>query len=95
MDQMGWEYIGKLLLSILIFAPGLILLTMAVLIGFLMALEKLGVFRARKRIGETITEAEAQAAQATNPAPGRIVAELKESVEGAEDEEEKRGRTAS
>ncbi len=92
----NWSYIGKLLLSVLIFAPGLILLTMAVLVGVLMLVEKAGLFGARKKTVETVLEVEAGAAPAINPQAGEIVSELKRSVEGVEAEEErKRGRTAS
>lgn len=90
---MDWEYVGKLLLSVLIFAPGLILLTMALLIGFLMLLEKVGLFGARQEAKETISEI--GVAPSANPPAGEIVSELKRSVEGRDGEEEKRGRTAS
>lgn len=92
---MDWEYVGKLLLSVLIFAPGLILLAMALLIGFLMILEKVGLFGARKRREEAAGTADALSAQAVNPPAGRIVSELKRTLEEVEGEEEKRGRTAS
>ena len=93
---MEWDYIGKLLLSVLIFAPGLILLTMALLIGFLMLLEKVGVFGARRQPAGAPAVVEAGAAHPANPPAGQIVSELKRSVEGDEsEEEEKRGRTAS
>lgn len=91
----NWEYIGKLLLSVLIFAPGLILLTMAVLVGVLMLVEKAGLFGARKSAVEIAPELEIGAASAINPPAGDIVSELKRSVEGVESDEERRGRTAS
>ena len=63
-------YFGKLLLSTLIFAPGIFILALGAFMGIASLLEKYGLFGAAKT----------QQASA-NPAPAAIVSSLKSSLE--------------
>lgn len=42
---MDWDTMGPLVLSLVIFAPGVILLTVLLFVGLLMGLEKMGAFK--------------------------------------------------
>ena len=81
---MNLEYMGKLFLSVLIFAPGLILLIVGVFIGLLMMLEKWGAIGSSKKT----TTAQAEADAVANPPPGKIVEELRKSLQSEEEESE-------
>jgi len=83
---MDMDYFGRLFLSIVVFAPGLILLTVLVFVGLLMAAERLGLFgqAAKKAVMKPTRMVEA-----SNPAPGSVVdgvtdAILADSTEDAE-----------
>lgn len=45
---MDITYMGKLLLSIVIFAPGVLVLAGCLFVGLLMLFEKAGLFRSKK-----------------------------------------------
>jgi len=81
---MDSAYMGKLLLSMLFFAPGVIILVGALFVGLLMMLEKFGVLSR----GSKATDV--QDASAVNPPKGQIVAELESSLEEATEKEKDR-----
>lgn len=54
---MDWEYIGKLMLSVAVFAPGLIIFAMALVVGLLMLLEKAGLLARIGRAPKATTAA--------------------------------------
>lgn len=83
---MDWEYMGGLLLSMLIFAPGVFILALALVVGILMAFEKTGVF-ARMSGRHDVLVAGAWTA---NPPAGEIVSRLKRDLEGRQEGEKKR-----
>ncbi len=77
---MDSNFIGQLVLSIAIFAPGLVMLAGLAFIGLLMMLERT-VLRGKPDLAVVAkTSAAAQHLPARNPAPDRIVAGLKEAV---------------
>lgn len=84
---MDAAYLGKLFLSILIFAPGVIVLALALFVGLLVLLEKSGVFA---RMTQSRTAPTVATGGEANPPAGRVVDELKRSLaaegEGATDE---------
>jgi len=88
---MDWTYMGKLMLSVAIFAPGLIILSVLLFVGILMAFEKMGIFAVLTKSGKIHGGAPVVKGDAGTP-PGPIVAALKESLdaEGAEQEEDER-----
>jgi len=76
---MDSSFMGEMVVSMLIFAPGLILLTVLAVVGVLMILEKTGVFSA---IVEKKQAAVAMAGEgASNPAPSKVVSGLKGAIE--------------
>lgn len=80
----NWDYVTQLLLSMLVFGPGVIILAFSLMLGVLMVLEKLGAFRARRRKAAAWDERLRRAARETNPGPGRVIAGLKRSLERPE-----------
>jgi len=82
------DFYAQLTLSMIIFAPGLILLTVCTVIGILMLLEKAGVLSAM------VEKQEAKVAMAdadeANPAPSTVVSGLKGAI-ASEDEVRKTG----
>ena len=68
---MGMKYAGELLMSVAVFAPGLILLSIAAVIGAIVGFEKLSARMAGNRRSATLE---------TDVKPGRIVAELNDAV---------------
>jgi len=69
-------YFVKLLLSVLFFAPGLVIAAGALLVGLLMVLEKVGVFPKGSIDGGNIIVV----ADVENPKSGPIVQELIDSL---------------
>ena len=65
------NYLGQLLLSISIFAPGLILLALIAFVFATTSLERIGLFGAQRK---------ALVAAGHNPAPADVVANLNEAV---------------
>lgn len=84
---MDLEYMGRLMLSCAIFAPGLILLAFLSFLGLIMLAEKANMFRKSRRV-ELGANALVSGATARNPTPGRIAAALTEAIasEAAEGE---------
>ena len=81
---MDFAYMGRILLSSVIFAPGLILLAGALVVGVLMLVEKWGIL-------ETLSDNKAIDAVVTADASNKLVGELKESIEApAAEKTEKR-----
>ena len=82
---MDWNTMGELGLSVMIFAPGLVLLVVFAFVGLLMMLEKAGVFgsRAQKTIDTGVV------AVAANPQPGQVTDGLKASNEAAAEVQER------
>jgi len=83
---MDFDYMGRLLLSVAIFAPGLIILTLLAFVGLLVLIEKAGLFgKSAKHAGKAL---ETVPASGANPAPGRVVSDLSEAIatEGADSE---------
>ncbi|OIP30910.1 MAG: hypothetical protein AUK47_23800 [Deltaproteobacteria bacterium CG2_30_63_29] len=78
---MDSAYFGQMLLSIAIFAPGLILLAVFGFIGVALLLEKAGVLGAKNE----------EPVEGANPAAAEVVANLNEAVE-AEAEVKKNGK---
>lgn len=77
---MDTNFIGQLVLSIAIFAPGLVMLAGLAFIGMLMLLERT-VLRSKPEIAVKGRTSVAQPhLPAANPAPDRIVAGLKDAV---------------
>lgn len=77
---MDTNFIGQLLLSMTIFAPGLVMLAGLAFIGMLMLLEKT-VLRGKPELTAAAKGlAAAQHQAACNPGPDRIVAGLKDAV---------------
>jgi hypothetical protein len=74
---MDTNYTTQLFTSILIFAPGVLLLAGLALVGILMAFEKT-VLRGEHDVVQPLHTAMTVLPQTTNPAPGRIVAALKQ-----------------
>ena len=74
---METSYTTQLALSMLLFAPGLVLFVGLAFVGVLVALEKT-VFRGQKEVNLTV-----EVQQGENPAPGAIVNALKTSSQGA------------
>ncbi len=81
---MDAAYTTKLALSILIFAPGLILLAMGMFVGFLMVLEKVGLLA---KVAPMATDAAQAPAE---PRAGAIVDGLNASLENAQARNEER-----
>lgn len=80
---MDYAYMGKILLSSIFFAPGLILLAGALVVGVLMLVEKWGVLEVLGAKGAAkTTEATANAVEA----PNKIVGELKLSLDSNRDD---------
>jgi len=87
--------IPELILSTIIFAPGVILLALCAFVGFLMLIEKTGLFQSlthSKWSPVRIAAVSAPiAAGSENPEPGPIVEGLKEAVAAEADEARKTG----
>ncbi len=77
---MDTTYTSQLFLSILFFAPGIILFASLAFVGVLMILEKT-VFSAQKDVALANVAKPLDIPVAANPQPGAIVAALKESVQ--------------
>lgn len=76
---MDLEYMGRLVLSMAIFAPGLILLAFLAFLGLVMLAEKANMFRSQQRVSAE-ADAMVQGTAARNPAPGRITEALTDDV---------------
>ena len=76
---MDFAYFGKLMLSVLVFAPGIIVLAIALVLGVAALLEKAGLFRVAALPSEASESAEAAAAG--NPPAGEVVAGLKQNLD--------------
>jgi hypothetical protein len=87
---MDTEYLAKLLLSGLIFAPGLFLLAIAMVVGLLMMLEKTGMLASMARKKGAARSADQLIGTEVNPPAGDIVADLQETLEPAAAEKPKR-----
>ncbi len=84
---MDWNTMGELGLSVMIFAPGLVLLAVFGFVGLLMLLEKSGAFSKMAEAGpQTTTRVET----GDNPQPGRLVEALKRDVGTGESDGEVR-----
>ena len=75
---MDTNYTTQLFTSILFFAPGALLLAGLAFVGILMAFEKL-FDRNERTLIQPLNTQNANLTRTTNPAPGRIVATLKQS----------------
>ena len=73
---MDMGYMSELLTSVMIFAPGVVLLSICLFVGVLVLLEKAGVFGA---MSEETTEAAEITAQA-NPPAGQVIAGLETAI---------------
>jgi len=92
---MDTEYFAKLILSGLIFAPGLFLLAIAMVVGLLMMLEKTGMLASMAKKRSAATSADRLVGTEVNPPAGDIVADLQETLEPAAAEEPGRKQAAS
>ncbi len=75
---MDMGYMSELLMSVLIFAPGVVLLSICVFVGVLVLLEKAGIFGAMTS-NDVIVEAEVTATTA-NPPAGQVIAGLETAI---------------
>lgn len=78
---MDYEYMGQLMLSVLIFAPGVVLLACCGFIGVLVMLEKSGLFGLVAKEEADLFEAQQAAELAANPPEGDVVAGLEQAIE--------------
>ena len=76
---MDTNFTSQLALSLLFFAPGIVLFVGLAFVGMLMLLEKT-VFKGQSLVNTTNVQKPLEMPQAVNPAPGKIVDGLKESV---------------
>ena len=76
---MDGGYFSEILLSTLIFAPGLILLGVFTFIGLLTLLEKSGVLRAMT-VSEPLQIPYEGTTEGANPAPGAVVKGLNDAI---------------
>jgi len=79
---MEYSYWGEVLLSTLLFAPGLILLGVFAFIDLLTLLEKSGALRAMT-FSEPVEIPYEGTTQGENPGPGRVVQGLNEALSAA------------
>ena len=73
---MDMGYMSELLTSVMIFAPGVVLLSICLFVGVLVLLEKAGVFGAMSEETVEATEVTAQA----NPPAGQVIAGLETAI---------------
>lgn len=78
---MDYGYMGELLLSVVIFAPGVALLAMCAFIGVLVMLEKSGVLGLVSGAEERQFNMQELAELAANPPEGRVVAGVHATIE--------------
>ena len=74
---MDTGYMGELLMSVLIFAPGAVLLAVCAFVGALVLLEKAGVLGAAQEAVET---EELLVAATPNPPSGLVIAGLEQAI---------------
>lgn len=74
---MDTGYMSELMMSVLIFAPGVVLLSICAFVGGLVLLEKAGVLGAAQ---EQVQPAEVQAAASPNPPAGQVIAGLEQAI---------------
>lgn len=77
---MDYDYMGQLVLSVLIFAPGVVLLAMCAFIGVLVMLEKSGLFGLVAKEEEELFDMQQAAELAANPPEGDVVAGLDQAI---------------
>ncbi len=86
---MDLDYFGKLFLSLLVFAPGLIVVAICAFLGLLVLLEKGGVFSFLSSASARETQGHAAALEKQAPAPDHVVNGLKDALaEDAKEEHE-------
>jgi hypothetical protein len=78
-NKVDWDTMGPLVLSLVIFAPGVILLTVLLFVGLLMGLEKMGAFKAF--ISDEPTKQSELPVGDVSEEPGQVVAGLKGAIE--------------
>ena len=74
---MDTAYMSELMMSVLIFAPGVVLLSICAFVGGLVLLEKAGVLGAAQRQTEAV---EVHAAASPNPPAGLVIANLQQAI---------------
>ena len=74
---MDTGYMSELMMSVLIFAPGVVLLSICAFVGGLVLLEKAGVLGAAQ---ETVETPELEVAATPNPPTGRVIEGLEKAI---------------
>ena len=74
---MNFAYMGKVLLSVILLTPGMVVLGLCLFVGLLMLMEKAGLLTAlSKKAPRAIDES----GQVSNPSAHRVVAEFKQAL---------------
>lgn len=76
---MDWEYMGQLLMSVMIFAPGVVLLVGALFVGGLILLERGGLLGRESAVNRAGLQPAATASD--NPPEGQVIAGLRVTIE--------------
>jgi|GEM_PF-4389347 hypothetical protein len=71
---MDFAYMGKVLLSVILLTPGMVVVGLCLFVGLLMLMEKAGLLRSMAKKAPKIID---ESGKDTNPSSNKVVAEFK------------------